>query len=212
MALGCLWLWSPQTSHVNEWTFLSPSTEYKNSTPVSHVTLFIPFVSLLDQSKHDKWRAVVEEAYKTYLQERPVLIGTSRSSNCTSVLSFSGPLEFSNHQFPHFPLFCPSSVSDSQELSEIMKGIIPHAVLNAKPEVLVFVLFYQLYRVVLAECTFCTFQNAAREAELVAQAGRKAMVTISTNMAGRGTDILLGGNPEVHLQNLSRSHFPPYKI
>jgi len=35
-----------------------------------------------------------------------------------------------------------------------------------------------------------------REAEFVAQAGRKGMVTIATNMAGRGTDILLGGNPE----------------
>ncbi len=35
-----------------------------------------------------------------------------------------------------------------------------------------------------------------REAEIVAQAGRKGMVTIATNMAGRGTDILLGGNPE----------------
>ena len=37
-----------------------------------------------------------------------------------------------------------------------------------------------------------------REAEIVAQAGRKGAVTISTNMAGRGTDILLGGNPEMH--------------
>jgi len=40
--------------------------------------------------------------------------------------------------------------------------------------------------------------NAKRhdqEAEIVAQAGRVKMVTISTNMAGRGTDILLGGNP-----------------
>src|SRR5205085_5426092 len=35
-----------------------------------------------------------------------------------------------------------------------------------------------------------------REAEIVAQAGREAAVTIATNMAGRGTDILLGGNPE----------------
>src|SRR5207237_9134113 len=34
------------------------------------------------------------------------------------------------------------------------------------------------------------------EAEFVAQAGRKGMVTIATNMAGRGTDILLGGNPD----------------
>src|SRR5207253_7073991 len=36
----------------------------------------------------------------------------------------------------------------------------------------------------------------AQEAEIVAQAGRRATVTIATNMAGRGTDILLGGNPE----------------
>ena len=35
-----------------------------------------------------------------------------------------------------------------------------------------------------------------REAEIVAQAGRKGAVTIATNMAGRGTDIILGGNPE----------------
>src|SRR5262249_59618879 len=36
----------------------------------------------------------------------------------------------------------------------------------------------------------------AQEAQIVAQAGRKGTVTIATNMAGRGTDILLGGNPE----------------
>lgn len=40
-------------------------------------------------------------------------------------------------------------------------------------------------------------QYAAREAEIVAQAGRKHSITISTNMAGRGTDIILGGNPKV---------------
>jgi preprotein translocase subunit SecA len=39
-------------------------------------------------------------------------------------------------------------------------------------------------------------KHHAREAEIVAQAGRKGTVTISTNMAGRGTDIVLGGNPE----------------
>lgn len=41
------------------------------------------------------------------------------------------------------------------------------------------------------------FQYAAREAQTVAQAGRKYAITISTNMAGRGTDIILGGNPKV---------------
>lgn len=65
------------------------------------------------------------------------------------------------------------SVSNSEHLSKLLKAIkIPHEVLNAKPE------------------------NAAREAEIISQAGRKGAVTIATNMAGRGTDILLGGNPE----------------
>ena len=61
---------------------------------------------------------------------------------------------------------------DKSELLSIMlkKAGIPHTVLNAK--------FH------------------AREAEIVAQAGKPGAVTISTNMAGRGTDIMLGGNPE----------------
>ena len=46
-------------------------------------------------------------------------------------------------------------------------------------------------------CFSILFQYAAREAEIVAQAGRKYAITISTNMAGRGTDIILGGNPKV---------------
>jgi preprotein translocase subunit SecA len=65
------------------------------------------------------------------------------------------------------------SVESSEKLSAQLKKMrVPHNVLNAKPE------------------------YAAREADTVAQAGRKGQVTIATNMAGRGTDILLGGNPE----------------
>jgi len=64
-----------------------------------------------------------------------------------------------------------TSVEKSERLSELLKKKnIKHVVLNAK--------YHE------------------REAEIVAQAGRKGMVTIATNMAGRGTDILLGGNPE----------------
>src|SRR5437870_52642 len=63
------------------------------------------------------------------------------------------------------------SVEKSEVLSAMLKKkSIPHAVLNAKQH--------------------------AREAAIVAQAGASAQVTIATNMAGRGTDILLGGNPE----------------
>ena len=39
-------------------------------------------------------------------------------------------------------------------------------------------------------------ENVERESEIVAQSGRSQAVTIATNMAGRGTDIILGGNPE----------------
>ena len=66
-----------------------------------------------------------------------------------------------------------TDVDKSEKLSEMLKRRgIKHELLNAKPE------------------------HAAREAEIVAQAGRIGAVTIATNMAGRGTDIILGGNPE----------------
>ena len=64
-----------------------------------------------------------------------------------------------------------TSVEKSERLSEILrKKNVKHVVLNAK--------YHE------------------KEAEIVAQAGRKGVITIATNMAGRGTDILLGGNPE----------------
>jgi len=70
------------------------------------------------------------------------------------------------------------SIEKSEVLSELLKRQgIPHFVLNAKQH--------------------------EKEAEIVAQAGRKGMVTIATNMAGRGTDILLGGNPD----GLARQEF-----
>jgi preprotein translocase subunit SecA len=63
------------------------------------------------------------------------------------------------------------SVENSELVAEKLKAIgVPHKVLNAK--------YHE------------------QEAEIIAQAGRKGAVTIATNMAGRGTDILLGGNPE----------------
>ena len=63
------------------------------------------------------------------------------------------------------------SIEKSEELSALLKRAgVPHQVLNAKQH--------------------------EREAHIIAQAGRKGAVTVSTNMAGRGTDILLGGNPE----------------
>jgi preprotein translocase subunit SecA len=71
------------------------------------------------------------------------------------------------------------SIEKSELLSHMLKHQgVPHSVLNAK--------------------------HHEREAEIIAQAGRKSTVTISTNMAGRGTDILLGGNPEFLAAQLLR--------
>ena len=70
------------------------------------------------------------------------------------------------------------SIEQSEALSNLLKSKgVPHNVLNAK--------------------------HHEREAEIVAQAGRKGALTISTNMAGRGTDIVLGGNPEFMAQAAS---------
>jgi len=66
-----------------------------------------------------------------------------------------------------------TSVEKSEMLAEMLNAEgIKHQVLNAKPE------------------------NVERESEIVAQSGRRGAVTLSTNMAGRGTDILLGGNAD----------------
>nr|YP_009244512.1 preprotein translocase subunit SecA [Agarophyton chilense]AMK96754.1 preprotein translocase subunit SecA [Agarophyton chilense]ASP44649.1 preprotein translocase subunit SecA [Agarophyton chilense]UAD84317.1 preprotein-translocase subunit a [Agarophyton chilense] len=66
-----------------------------------------------------------------------------------------------------------TNVEKSELLAKILMQLqIPFNLLNAKPE------------------------NVSREAEVITQAGRKNTITISTNMAGRGTDIILGGNPE----------------
>ncbi len=76
-----------------------------------------------------------------------------------------------------------TSIENSELLSGMLdKEKLPHQVLNAKQH--------------------------AREAEIVAQAGRPKMVTIATNMAGRGTDIVLGGNPEPEIAQIHASADP----
>ena len=70
-----------------------------------------------------------------------------------------------------------TSIENSELISELLKTAqLPHQVLNAKQH--------------------------AKEAEIVAQAGRPGVITIATNMAGRGTDIVLGGNVEKQIQFL----------
>ncbi len=78
----------------------------------------------------------------------------------------------------------------SVEKSELLSGLlaqlgVTHNLLNARPE------------------------NVERESEIIAQAGRKGAVTIATNMAGRGTDIILGGNADYMARLKLREYFMP---
>jgi preprotein translocase subunit SecA len=79
-----------------------------------------------------------------------------------------------------------TSVDKSEVLSALLNELqVPHNLLNAKPE------------------------NVERESEIIAQAGRKGAVTIATNMAGRGTDIILGGNADYMARLKVREYFMP---
>ncbi|MCP6762603.1 MAG: preprotein translocase subunit SecA [Fischerella sp. CENA71] len=90
------------------------------------------------------------------------------------------------HQLGRPVLVGTTSVEKSEYLSQLLKQMeIPYELLNARPE------------------------NVEREAEIVAQAGRKGAVTIATNMAGRGTDIILGGNSEYMARLKMREYFMP---
>nr|YP_009346923.1 preprotein translocase subunit SecA [Gracilaria firma]APR74458.1 preprotein translocase subunit SecA [Gracilaria firma] len=81
-----------------------------------------------------------------------------------------------------------TNVEKSELLATMLKALkVPFNLLNAKPE------------------------NVSREAEIITQAGRKKTITISTNMAGRGTDIILGGNPEA-LSKLILNHYLQYQL
>ena len=85
------------------------------------------------------------------------------------------------HEEGHPVLVGTVSIEKSEHLSTLLKREgIPHTVLNAK--------YHE------------------KEAEIIAQAGRFGAVTIATNMAGRGTDILLGGNPDFLFRNYLEQH------
>lgn len=90
------------------------------------------------------------------------------------------------HEMGRPVLVGTTSVEKSEVLSQLLAQLgVPHNLLNAKPE------------------------NVERESEIIAQAGRKGAVTIATNMAGRGTDIILGGNAEYMARLKVREYFMP---
>ncbi|PSB03374.1 preprotein translocase subunit SecA [Merismopedia glauca] len=90
------------------------------------------------------------------------------------------------HELGRPVLVGTTSVEKSEVLSQLLNQLeVPHNLLNARPE------------------------NVERESEIIAQAGRKGAVTIATNMAGRGTDIILGGNSDYMARLKIREYFMP---
>lgn len=90
------------------------------------------------------------------------------------------------HELGRPVLVGTTSVEKSEVLSSLLQELrVPHNLLNAKPE------------------------NVERESEIIAQAGRKGAVTIATNMAGRGTDIILGGNADYMARLKLREYLMP---
>ena len=100
-------------------------------------------------------------------EDKTDLVYPTRSSKLTAIVDDIKE----RHEAGQPILIGSTSVEKSEELSALLrKQGVPHEVLNAKQH--------------------------EREATVVAEAGRKGAVTVATNMAGRGTDIMLGGNPE----------------
>jgi preprotein translocase subunit SecA len=90
------------------------------------------------------------------------------------------------HELGRPVLVGTTSVEKSELLSRLLiEKSIPHNLLNARPE------------------------NVERESEIIAQAGRKGALTIATNMAGRGTDIILGGNADYMSRLKLREYLMP---
>ena len=144
---------------------------------------------LVYKTKKEKWEKVAEEVLINHLFGRPVLVGTvsiEDNEQLSSLLKnkrlLKRILEKEEVKERIEELKKRYGVSDEElekRIKEVLKKGIPHNVLNAK--------------------------HHEKEAYIIAQAGRVGAVTIATNMAGRGTDILLGGNPEYMAKEIIQS-------
>ncbi len=157
--------------------------------PTNKALKRINYPDLVYLTEKEKWDAVVGEIERInkfdtiHLKDGTTQVGTIKSEDeaqLTIQLKESRETQTINaDQIDHIEysgrpmLVGTTNVNQSERLSKMLsRRGVKHELLNAKPE------------------------YAAREAEIVAQAGRVGAVTIATNMAGRGTDIILGGNAE----------------
>ncbi|MDP1562764.1 MAG: preprotein translocase subunit SecA [Pirellulaceae bacterium] len=142
-------------------------------------------IDLIYATEQGKWKAVAEEVEAMYRHDfvetnqghRYLGKITEVDDKSVTIVSEGKPETFERRvltrvQKKNRPLLIGTNSIEKSELlsTHLQRRNIPHEVLNAK--------------------------NHRREAEIIAQAGRIGAITIATNMAGRGTDIVLGGNPE----------------
>lgn len=116
---------------------------------------------------------VVPTYRPTQRKDLPDFIYKDQFSKWNAVASFCYKISLTGQPI----LIGTTTVEKSEMLAQLLiEYNLPHQILNAKPE------------------------NVRRESEIVAQAGKKNSITIATNMAGRGTDIILGGNINFKIQ------------
>ncbi len=157
--------------------------------PTNQPLTRVNYSDLVYLTEKEKWDAVVGEIERinkfdtVYLKDGNILIGTIKKENDDSIEFVTKDTRETQtikaddidriDESGRPILVGTTNVNQSEKLAKMLsRRGVKHELLNAKPE------------------------YADREAEIVAQAGRVGAVTISTNMAGRGTDIILGGNPE----------------
>jgi len=156
--------------------------------PTRKPVIRVDHPDMVFKTKRAKWKKVVEEVLLNYLIGRPVLVGTvsiednELLSNLLKDKKLLRELlnreDFKKRLEELIEKYNLPREEVQKKLQRVVNFGIPHNVLNAK--------------------------HHEQEAQIVAQAGRLGAVTIATNMAGRGTDILLGGNPEYLAKDLLR--------
>nr|QCI05133.1 Preprotein-translocase subunit a [Centroceras clavulatum] len=156
--------------------------ENKTLASITYQNLFLLYNKLSGMTGTAKTEETeFEKIYKLQVIEIP----TNKNNNRKDLSDLIYKTEYNKWQaianecFDMYKIGRPTlvgttSIEKSEFLASILNKLqIPYNLLNAKPE------------------------NINRESEIITQAGRKFAITIATNMAGRGTDILLGGNPHI---------------